>query len=100
MATVQEVPNVVLVDPDGKNPPGLRQEDLALLGQKMKVRFEGVFFARPELGYITFSRAVVVWFASVDIFVVQDLEHGNLYVIDRRRDISLACLMIAYLEAI
>lgn len=80
-------------DPHGSLPPGLRPQDAAMVGTKGAARFTGHFYGLPDIPWVQFERPVIVWFASRDILVLQDLEHGNLYVVDRRRDLSLGCLM-------
>lgn len=80
---------------DGPIPPGLRMEDVAAVGQRGAVHFSGHYYGLPDEPLVRFDRPVIVWFQTAKLQVLQDLEHGNLYVIDRDRSLSLGCLMSA-----
>lgn len=80
-------------DSDGI-PPGL---DLTLADTVKIIKFTGKFYAKPHLGNVEIHRPVHVYWASKDIFVAQDLQLGNTYVVDRNQNLSLGCLMTAVL---
>jgi hypothetical protein len=85
---------IIHPDTDGV-PPGL---DTELNGQEKIIEFSGIFYARPDMGEVTFQRKVVIVFASKEVYVAYDLELRNLYVVDRASSISLGCRMHAELK--
>jgi hypothetical protein len=77
-------------DSDGM-PPG---HDMELWGQTKLFEFSGKFFALPpEHPEITMRRAVKIIFAGDKTIVAADLQHKNLYVVDRSTWISEGCKM-------
>jgi hypothetical protein len=79
----------VVQDSDGI-PPGV---DLTLWGQKKTIKFYGHFYATPEIPFSEIYRKVQIIFASKEIYVAMDLQHKNLYVVDRSSGVSLGCRM-------
>jgi hypothetical protein len=80
-------------DSDGI-PPGV---DMELQGKIKVLTFSGHFYAQPSVSYQRFSRMVSILFASKEIYVAEDIALGNLYVVDRKSNISLGCRMTATL---
>lgn len=78
-------------DSDGI-PPGL---DLELNGKVGFITFSGHFYAQPDVKEQTFKRPVQIFFASKEVYVALDLEHHNIYVVDREKMLSLGCRMKA-----
>jgi hypothetical protein len=92
VATAVPVLPQVHRDTDGV-PPSL---DLQLTGKVGKIIFAGKFYAMPQAGEMVFSRKVLIIWASKEIYVAQDIENKNLYVVDREKFLSLGCRMRAY----
>lgn len=87
-----------VVDTDGM-PPGMGREDWELIGSQGYVRFRGKFYAAGGR-YQDFIRPVKVVYALKAVYVLQDLAHKNIYVIDRKTGISLGCQMGAVFHAL
>lgn len=77
-------------------PPGIDPVDLPLWGKKRLLRFTGPFYAH-NYRYADFTRPVQVLLPLKDILVLQDTERKNLYIVDRKRNLSLGCGMHAVL---
>lgn len=90
--TVGQATPTALADSDGIS-PGV---DLDLVDTVGIITFTGVFYANPAAGNVTIKRVAHVVFASTEVLVTQDVTHGNLYVIDRIRNLSLGCRMTAH----
>ena len=94
MATATLPASLPMIDPDGIAPGVDRELD----GKYGMLWFEGVFYAKPDLGHIKFPRLVAITFASKEVFVALDLVMGNQYVVDREKALSLGCRMQATFE--
>lgn len=82
---------VIKPDVDGIA-PGIEPELMFKFGV---VTFSGHFFAQPEVPHQEFDRPVQIIFASKEILVCLDMSVGNIYVIDREKELSLGCRMKA-----
>ncbi len=71
--------------------------DMELQGKTKLLTFTGKFFAMPDVPYMRFSRMVHIIFASKEVYVAQDTQYKNLYVVDREKNLSLGCRMTATL---
>ena len=82
-----------LKDSDGI-PPGL---DVELTGQHKFILFTGKFYATPNLGKVNILRSVRITIATKEVYVAQDTQHNNLYVVLRANNLSTGCRMTATL---
>jgi len=80
------------LDPDGI-PPGVDINDLSRLGDIVPLRFAGHFYAQPQIPRSDFmrpSRVLMLWRTHA---LLQDIQNGNLYLIDRTTNVSVGCRM-------
>ena len=71
--------------------------DTELMGRVFGLTFSGHFYAMPSVPTMKFTRMVRIVFASKEVYVAFDLQHHNLYVVDRAKNLSLGCRMTAEL---